>query len=108
MTPAALQRLLAWLSPSFPVGAYTYSHGLEWAIEDGTVANAADLSAWLEEVLVHGGGRNDAILFAHAWRAAADAMTAASGKSPNSPPPSSRRRSATSRPPPRVAPFFRR
>ena len=41
--PAALQRLLAWLSPAFPVGAYTYSHGLEWAIEDGTVVTAADL-----------------------------------------------------------------
>ncbi len=70
-TPAALQRLLAWLSPSFPVGAYTYSHGLEWAIEDGTVANAADLELWLDGVLRHGGGRNDAILFAHAHRAAA-------------------------------------
>ena len=72
LTPPALQRLLAWLSPSFPVGAYTYSHGLEWAIEDGTVADAGDLLAWLGEVLVHGGGRNDAVLFAHAWRAAAD------------------------------------
>jgi urease accessory protein len=71
VTPAALQRLLAWLSPSFPVGAYTYSHGLEWAIEDGTVGNAADLAAWLDGVLRHGSGRNDAILFAHAWRAAA-------------------------------------
>lgn len=69
--PAALQRLLAWLSPAFPVGAYTYSHGLEWAIEDGTVVTAADLEAWLDGVLRHGGGRNDAILFAHAWRAAA-------------------------------------
>jgi len=69
LTPPALQRLLAWLSPAFPVGAYTYSHGLEWAIEDGTVGNAADLSAWLGEVLIHGGGRNDAVLFVHAWRA---------------------------------------
>ncbi len=68
LTPPALQHLLAWLSPAFPIGAYTYSHGLEWAIEDGTVGNAADLVAWLGEVLVHGGGRNDAVLFAHAWR----------------------------------------
>jgi urease accessory protein len=72
LTPPALQRLLAWLSPAFPVGAYTYSHGLEWAIEDGTVGNAADLRAWLGQVLIYGGGRNDAVLFAHAWRAAAD------------------------------------
>lgn len=67
---AALLRLLAWLSPSFPVGAYTYSHGLEWAIEDGTVTSADDLRLWLDGVLRHGGGRNDAILFAHAHRAA--------------------------------------
>lgn len=64
----ALQKLLAWLSPSFPVGAYTYSHGLEWAIEDGTVTSADALAAWLADVLAHGAGRNDAILFAAAYR----------------------------------------
>ncbi|MBN8997516.1 MAG: urease accessory protein UreF [Rhizobiales bacterium] len=67
---AALQRLLAWLSPAFPVGAYSYSHGLEWAIEDGTVTTPADLQSWIADVLRHGGGRSDAILFAAAWRAA--------------------------------------
>jgi urease accessory protein len=66
----ALQRLLAWLSPAFPVGAYSYSHGLEWAIEDGTVTTPASLQAWIADVLHHGGGRSDAILFAAAWRAA--------------------------------------
>jgi len=71
ISPAALQRLFAWLSPSFPVGAFSYSHGLEWAIEDGSVATAADLVAWLGDVLRHGAGRNDAILFAHAYAAAA-------------------------------------
>jgi urease accessory protein len=65
-----LQRLLAWLSPSFPVGAYSYSHGLEWAVEDGTVADAATLGAWLDDILRHGAGWTDAILFAHAYRAA--------------------------------------
>src|SRR6476646_12182557 len=39
VTGPALQRLLAWLSPSFPVGAYCYSHGLEWAVEDGSVTD---------------------------------------------------------------------
>ncbi|MCP4382695.1 MAG: urease accessory protein UreF [Hyphomicrobiales bacterium] len=68
---AALTRLMTWLSPAFPVGAYTYSHGLEWAIEDDTVTTAAGLEAWLIEVLRHGGGRNDAILLANAYRAAA-------------------------------------
>jgi urease accessory protein len=64
-----LQRLLAWLSPTFPVGAFTYSHGLEWAVEDGTVTDAATLAAWLGDLLRHGAGRTDAILFAHAYRA---------------------------------------
>jgi urease accessory protein len=70
LPPGALQKLMTWLSPSFPVGAYTYSHGLEWAIEDGTVTDAAGLRAWLGDILRHGAGRTDAILFCHAWRAA--------------------------------------
>jgi len=67
---AGLYRLLAWLSPSFPVGSFSYSHGLEWAIEDGTVRSAADLSAWVGAILRHGAGRSDAILFEQGWRAA--------------------------------------
>ena len=70
---AALQRLLAWLSPGFPVGAFSYSHGLEWAIDDGSVTDAASLAAWVGDVLRHGAGRSDAIIFAHAWHAAAAA-----------------------------------
>jgi urease accessory protein len=62
--------MLTWLSPSFPVGSYAYSHGLEWAIADGAVTDAASLIAWIADVLRHGGGRNDAILFANGWRAA--------------------------------------
>lgn len=69
----ALYRLLSWLSPAYPVGAYTYSHGLEWAVESGEVRTAAALEAWLEGVLHFGGGRSDAIFFAHAYRAAGDA-----------------------------------
>lgn len=63
-------KLGIWLSPAFPVGGFTYSHGLEWANEDGSVTSAATLEAWLGDVLDHGAGRNDAILFSHAWRAA--------------------------------------
>lgn len=66
---SGLYRLMAWLSPSYPVGAFTLSHGLEWAVENGTVPDAAALAAWVEDVLEHGGGRQDAILFACAWRA---------------------------------------
>ncbi|MFN3890812.1 MAG: urease accessory protein UreF [Beijerinckiaceae bacterium] len=63
--------LFAWLSPSYPVGAFAYSHGLEWAIEAGDVRDAATLRAWIEVILDHGSGRNDAIIFAAAFRAAA-------------------------------------
>lgn len=70
VSPAALTRLFAWLSPSFPVGAFSYSHGLEWAIEDGTVTSADTLIAWLGDVLRHGAGRNDAIILAAAHDAA--------------------------------------
>lgn len=70
--PEALHALMAWLSPSFPVGAFSYSHGLEWAIEDGTVTSAATLEAWVVDVLMHGAGRSDAIIFAHAHDAISD------------------------------------
>lgn len=63
-TEAALFRLLAWLSPSFPVGAYSYSHGLEWAVETGAVRDRAGLVDWLATVLRHGGGWSDAVLLA--------------------------------------------
>ncbi len=70
LPPDALRKLLAWLSPAFPVGSYSYSHGLEWAIEDASVSDGATLTAWLTDILRHGTGRNDAILFREAWRAA--------------------------------------
>lgn len=70
LSSAALRRLLLWLSPSFPVGSFSYSHGLERAIEDGDVVDRATLLAWVKEVLRHGTGRADLILMAQGWRAA--------------------------------------
>jgi urease accessory protein len=67
--PAALQKLLTWLSPAFPVGAFAWSGGLETAIIDGTTTKAAAVKSWLEGLLTHGGLRTDAILLAHAYRA---------------------------------------
>lgn len=61
--------LFAWLSPSYPVGAFAYSHGVEWAVECGDVRDVNTLGAWIETVLEHGSGRNDAILFTAAFRA---------------------------------------
>lgn len=68
----SLQKLAAWLSPAFPVGAFTYSHGLEWAIEVGDVHDAATLHAWLADIAANGAGRNDLILAAAAYRAGND------------------------------------
>jgi urease accessory protein len=65
-------RLLAWLSPAFPTGAYAYSHGLEWAVETGEIRDGDTLYAWIADVLEHGSGRNDAILLRHAHRATGD------------------------------------
>ena len=65
----ALIRLLTLLSPSFPIGGFAYSHGLEQAIDAGDIANDAQLTAWLAAMLTEGGGRNDAILLRLSYRA---------------------------------------
>ena len=62
---------MVWLSPSFPVGAFAYSHGLEWAFESGDLHDAETLRDWLEVLVSHGSLRNDLILFACAARAIA-------------------------------------
>lgn len=67
---AALYRLQALLSPAFPIGAFTYSHGLEQVIDEGTVTNAAEFTGWLEDILRYGAGRGDAILMKESLRAA--------------------------------------
>ena len=69
-TPSELARLLTWLSPAFPIGSYSYSHGLEWVVETGGVRDVGTLTGWIEDVLDHGAGRSDAIFLAAAWRAA--------------------------------------
>lgn len=68
----SLLRLMAWLSPAFPTGAFAYSHALEWAVESGDVTNETNLLAWLSEIISHGTGRTDTILLRHAHRAAND------------------------------------
>jgi urease accessory protein len=67
----ALYRLLAWLSPSYPVGAFSYSSGIEWAVEAGDIRDAETLRGWLRVMLTEGGGFCDAVLFAHGYRAVA-------------------------------------
>ncbi len=69
MNLTGLYELMSWMSPSYPVGAYTYSHGIEHAVEEGFVRNVKDLSTWIADILEYGTGRNDAILFCEAYRA---------------------------------------
>jgi urease accessory protein len=68
----ALYRLMAWLSPSYPVGAFSYSGGIEWAVEAGDIRDAECLRAWLTVVVGEGGGFCDAVFFVHAYRSMAD------------------------------------
>jgi urease accessory protein len=70
LSDQALYRLMAWLSPAYPIGAFSYSGGLEWAVEAGDVADAGSLQGWLAVVIAVGAGFCDAVLFAHAHRAA--------------------------------------
>ena len=66
----SLYRLMAWLSPSFPVGAFSYSSGLEWAVEAADITDAPSLQRWLMVIISEGGVFCDAVLFANAHRAA--------------------------------------
>ena len=63
---------MTWLSPFYPIGAFAYSSGIEWAVEAGNIKDADTLKSWLFVMLTEGGGYCDAVLFAHAHRAAAD------------------------------------
>src|ERR1700744_1300429 len=66
---AALYRLMTWLSPAFPVGAFSYSSGIEWAVEAGDIVDAASLQDWLVAMLAEGPGFCDGVFLAQAYRA---------------------------------------
>ena len=63
-----LLRLMTWLSPAFPIGAFSYSHGIERAIHDGVICDRPSLVSWLQDIIERGSGWNDAVLLAEAWR----------------------------------------
>lgn len=65
----ALYRLMSWLSPAYPVGAFAYSSGIEWAVEAGDIGDAETLRRWLEAMLTAGAGMSDGIFFCHTHRA---------------------------------------
>ena len=66
---SALYRLMAWLSPAYPIGAFSYSSGIEWAVEAGDITDAVSLKRWLAVMIADGSGFCDAVFFAHAYRA---------------------------------------
>lgn len=72
MTETVLYDLLTWMSPSWPVGAFAHSSGLEWAVEAGLVTDRDATERWLADWIEHGGGATDAVLFAFAHRAAGE------------------------------------
>ena len=68
-TDPRLLTLTQWLSPSYPIGSFAFSHGLEAAIAEGWITDADTLQTWLAGVLTQGSGRSDAILIWTAYRA---------------------------------------
>jgi urease accessory protein len=74
---ATLYHLLTWTSPGYPTGAFSYSHGLEWAVEQGSVRDVDGLVDFVDALLTRGSAWIDAVLFVHAWRATSDGDDAA-------------------------------
>ena len=64
----ALLRLMAWMSPAFPIGGFAWSGGLEGVVHDRIVVDAKGLRSWLSTLLRHGSFWNDGVLFCEAWR----------------------------------------
>jgi urease accessory protein len=67
----ALYRLMAWLSPAYPIGAFSYSSGIEWAVEAGDIGDADTLRRWLAATIGQGSGFCDAVFLVYAHRAVA-------------------------------------
>src|SRR5438270_6320843 len=66
---SGLYRLLAWLSPGFPVGSFAFSHGLEAAAANGAVRDRDSLQLWISAIVTSGGGRIDADILRDTYRA---------------------------------------
>jgi urease accessory protein len=75
--PSALYRLTAWLSPAYPIGAFSHSSGIEWAVEAGDISHDGTLRTWIEVMIGVGSGYCDAVFLVHAYRATVDGDDAA-------------------------------
>ncbi len=65
----SLYRLMTWLSPAYPLGAFSYSHGIEYAVEAGLLRDRQGLQDWVAMAVTSGAGRSDGALLAEAWHA---------------------------------------
>jgi urease accessory protein len=74
LSQSALLRLMMFLSPSFPIGAFAYSSGLEQAVADGHVTGGASLEEWLGAQLESGSAWNDAVFLNAAHGSAGDCV----------------------------------
>jgi urease accessory protein len=74
-----LLSLLQLASPALPVGAYSYSDGLETLVESGAIANPKSLELWLEQELRYGAIRLEAAVMVRAYRSVENSNTEALG-----------------------------
>jgi urease accessory protein UreF len=82
-------RLLQLVSPSLPIGSFTYSQGLEWAVEQRWVDDEASLAAWLDELLQGPLTRTDLPLLARLY--GTPTRSSPGARAPNCAPRSARR-----------------
>lgn len=68
-----LLRLMTWLSPVFPTGGFSYSHGLEAAIDEGLVASREELLNWLKALVENGSAWNDCVLLVASFESSEEA-----------------------------------
>ena len=72
-------KVMAWLSPSFPLGAFAYSHGLEFEISEGNVSTSEELYEWLKDILRFGSVWNDLVLFCNSYKTDVNSLNELSG-----------------------------
>ena len=72
-------KVMAWLSPSFPLGAFAYSHGLEFEISEGNVTTSEELYEWLKDILRFGSVWNDLVLFCNSYKTDVNSLNELSG-----------------------------
>ncbi|MBN3897180.1 MAG: urease accessory protein UreF [Nostoc sp. NOS(2021)] len=70
LTDSHLLSILQLASPTLPVGAYSYSEGLEMLVENGTIANQIHLKHWLKAELLYGAIRLEAAVMVRSQQAA--------------------------------------